>query len=242
MNRRPFPFAFLATAILLAASLVLHIFPGAYDPILNYAGIGDVLLLPDTNTETEDIAQLTAQLDALEAENRFLRRDQLVAGDTAYPKILARILYADPDPARSALRIALPEGHTIAEGAPVVAPGNILIGVIERVGSRSADVLLLDDPASKIAAQINEIDGLLQGSGQGQLTMQFVPASDIPRKGDVITATDGADGIPEGLFIGTVTTVVSDPGNPFVEINAVSGIILQNLEAVAVLLGSEAEL
>ena len=237
-NQRPFPFSLLLTTLVFVGVFAFHAFPVISDPILEYFGRMEDLGAEDDSAGVQ-IAELEARIDALEKENVFLRRDVSISGDAAYPKLLARVLYYDSDPARSGFRIALPEGHSVAIGAPVVAPGNILIGTIERVGARSADVLLIDDPLSRIAARIEDTDGLLKGSGRGEMLMQFVPATSVPSAGDAIVTSANEGAMPEGLVAGVVGSVVSDPGNPFVDIEALPAVPLRNLTTVAVLLGNE---
>lgn len=237
-NRRSFPFSLVLTTLVFVGVFVFHAFPQISDPVLEYFGRIDNLAAEDDSAGVQ-IAELEARIDALEEENAFFRRDRSISGDAAYPKLLARVLYYDPDPARSGFRIALPEGHSVVAGAPVVAPGNILIGTIERVGARSADVLLIDDPMSRIAARVGVTDGLLLGASDGEMLMQFVPATSVPSAGDAIVTSANEGAMPEGLVAGVVESVVSDPGNPFVDIEALPAVPLRNLTTVAVLLGNE---
>lgn len=240
MTRRPFPIALVVGTLLLAVSLVMHAFPNLLHPILQFFPVSITgVINPPADDSAAQIATLQAEIITLSEENVFLRRDSLIVGDASYPKLLARVLYSDPDPARHAIRIALPHDHSVVSGAIVVAPGNTVIGTVERIGARSADILLIDDPTSTIAAQIGEVDGLLQGLGRGLLTMQFIPINDIPRVGDQISTSASGGRAPEGLLLGIIASVQSDPGNPFVDISVMPAVPLTQLKTVAILLGSD---
>jgi len=218
----------------------MHAFPNLLNPILQFfpASITGAVTTA-TDDSAAQMATLQAEIATLSEENVFLRRDSLIVGDASYPKLLARVLYSDPDPARHALRIALPNDHAVAVGALVVAPGNIVIGTVERIGARSADILLIDDSASTITAQIGGVNGLLQGQGRGLLAMQFIPLSDIPRVGDQVSTSASGGRAPEGLLLGIVASVQSDPGDPLVDISVIPAVPLTKLKTVAILLGSD---
>jgi rod shape-determining protein MreC len=187
---------------------------------------------PDAATH---IIELEAQLAQLREENTALKRDLQVRGDTAPPRALGRVLFYDPDPARHALRMTLPADHGVSAGDGVLAPGGILIGRVERATARSAEVLLLSDPASEVGVRIGQTDGLLVGRGDGLLAVTLIPAADAPGEGDVVV-TNGDDArIPAGIPVGSVATAEEAEGDPFARLGVLPAAPLSALNTLTVI-------
>lgn len=122
-------------------------------------------------------------------------------------------------------------GESIPVRAPVLASG-ALIGVVRGDGASRARVQLLGDPHTRIAVQrasaIGDI-GVLEALGTG-LAITHIPHTVPLDLGDAIVTGLANEAIPDGLPIGTITEIQSDPDgffrtaalDPLVDIRAVS--------------------
>jgi len=212
-------------AVILGALLILVVFfqvvPGSGSGIrVVLDGIARLLFETSPETAPPDatarIAELEAQVTHLNEESTALKRDLLIQGDTALPRVLGRVLFYDPNPARQGLRMTLPVPHGVTTGDAVLAPGGILVGRVERVSGRIADVLLLSDPGSEVGVRIGETDGLLVGRGREvDLSLTLIPAASAPQAGEVVV-TNGDDArIPANLLVGGVAAAERSESDPF---------------------------
>lgn len=182
------------------------------------------------------VKQLEERIDALKKENDFLRRDLTITASLTRPKALVRVLYKDTDPTRRVLHVTAPTNVTVHVGDPVVAPGDILVGDVLSVSDTLIEVRLLNDPGFKIAARLNETEGVLLGRGKDILHMTLIPAKDVPAVGELVHTSDNETGFPRDLLIGTITKVTSDPGDPFATLDVLPAAALTHLETVAILI------
>ena len=93
---------------------------------------------------------------------------------------------------------------------PVVSGGAGLVGRVAQVGPRTAEVQLLTDPDSAVAAlfQTSRVTGLVVGQPDGTLRMEYIPQEENVDVGDIVL-TSGLGGVlPKGLVIGQVTEVL----------------------------------
>jgi len=85
-----------------------------------------------------------------------------------------------------------------------------IIGRIYQLSDNIARVLLLNDPASRLAVidQRSRADGLLIGQGQGELKMILISEDADIKAGDKIITSGYSLIFPKGLLIGEVTEVI----------------------------------
>jgi rod shape-determining protein MreC len=104
----------------------------------------------------------------------------------------------------------------MAVGMPVMN-ANGLLGQVESVSLESSVVRLITDQNSGVAVmlQSSRTEGILTGSVEGLLYLQYIPL-DIPvNVGDVVI-TSGAGGVyPKGIAIGEVSSVTSKPTDSY---------------------------
>lgn len=122
---------------------------------------------------------------------------------------------------------------------PVLATEGLL-GQTISVTPHAARVRLLTDPRSGVAAMIqaNRVEGIVKGSIEGDVSLDFVSRDTTVTVGDVII-TSGMGGVyPKGLLVGEVTNVTKTPSSLYQEIVLAPSADLSGLEEVVVLTAS----
>jgi len=127
-------------------------------------------------------------------------------------------------------------------GATPIAGGSLagkgLVGKVISVTAHEAQVLLITDSESSVAAKIQGLraEGIVQGSVSGSLIMDFVDR-DIPVDPKLVIVTSGYGGIyPPAIPIGIVASVGEEDVNPHKEIDVQAFVDFRVLEEVMVLL------
>lgn len=163
----------------------------------------------------------SAKLDSTERENDFLRRELGVAKRLESPLLLARIFNIQKGAVSSTALINKGANEGIVENMPIIAAGNILVGIVEQVFDDSALVLLLDDPRVKISGRVQESRILVETRGElrNNLGLNLVANSDEVKEGETIV-TSGLDGLPEALLVAEVAKVESPANALFKKVSA----------------------
>jgi rod shape-determining protein MreC len=144
----------------------------------------------------------------------------------------------------------------VGEGMPVVgATGALavrsaeasatggLIGQTVDVTAHSAKVRLINDQASGVAAMIqsNRANGIVRGSIEGGLSLEFVSHETTVRAGDIVI-TSGMGGVyPKGVVVGEVTKVVNLASTLYQDITLLPSANLLGSEEVLILVGAGAQ-
>lgn len=187
-----------------------------------------------------DLERDRYRLEDLEIENTHYRQLLLVDKMNPYADLVAaRVTGAGIAPSSRTIQIDRGALDGIARGQPVI-DGRGLVGVVQKVGWKQAEVLLVADDKVSLHASVlrtrarGRIRGLgLQPGYRVQLTE--VLRSDDVEKGDRIV-TNGLGGVfPRGIPVGIVTDVRTEVGvqhrvadvEPFVD--------FARLESVAVI-------
>lgn len=127
----------------------------------------------------------------------------------------------------------------VAPGMPVLSAEG-LIGQIVEASAHSSRVRLITDQRSGVAAilQATRAEGVVNGSLEGVLTMDFVSRETTLSVGDVVL-TSGMGGVyPKGLLIGEVSDVRLSDADLFPHIQVRPSAELAGLEEVVVLVGT----
>ena len=127
----------------------------------------------------------------------------------------------------------------VESGMPVIGDAGLLGQVVE-ASKHSSRVRLITDQRSGVAAlvQRTRVEGILRGSIDRGLTLDFVSQDASLRAGDVVI-TSGMGGVyPKGLVIGEITSVQRQPNTlaPLVAVQPTAR--LSQLEEVLVLVGA----
>lgn len=159
-----------------------------------------------------DNARLSNEVHALEEirqENDRLRRMLRYVDTLSGAGVAARVVGVNPDPNNPSLRINRGEADGVVKGMAVVTPEGV-VGQIQRATEHAADVLLLEDPKSRVGVRVQRTRtrglAVVDGSDRS-LRLEYALRTETVVDDDLVV-TSGADGIfPPGLVIGKLTHV-----------------------------------
>ncbi|MCB1055748.1 MAG: rod shape-determining protein MreC [Acidobacteria bacterium] len=120
---------------------------------------------------------------------------------------VADVVYADHASWIRTLVLFAPKAHLEVNQAVLTSRG--LVGRVVLVADPYAKVQLITDRAASVGALIQRTrrQGLVRGTGTGELELTYLPRQSDVRAGDRVV-TSGIDGIfPRGIPIGTVASV-----------------------------------
>lgn len=107
----------------------------------------------------------------------------------------------------------------ITIGSAVIIGDGILFGTIAEIHANSSAVRLTENSESSIPGTIQGMQntlGLVNGQEGALLTMEYIP-QDTSLVENAIVVTSGLGGrIPQGIVIGTVTSVIREASAPFI--------------------------
>lgn len=212
--------------------------------VTNFVG-GLGMSRSDAQQLTEQNAELRAKVAELEEarlENERLRKlvDFVEARDLE--SLGARVIGRPINAWDGSLLLDRGSDDGVENGMPVLAPEGLLGQVIE-VTKRSARVRLITDQRSGVAAMLQRTraEGIVRGSIEGDLSMEYVSREMSVTAGDVVL-TSGMGGVyPKGLLIGEVSEVVLDANDLYPNIAVRPTAQFQDFEEVIVLIGARQE-
>ena len=159
----------------------------------------------------------------------------------------ARVIAASLSPQFRVVRLRIDRGPgEVEEGMPVITSSG-LVGRIQDVYGRHADVLLTTDPRSSVEVVVKRTGGLgiLTGTGSPDryackiewLERSTAPSADVTvKEGDEIFTSGLGGAFPAGLKVGTVRTVSTKEYGMFQEVEVAPVVSFSRLRAVLVLL------
>jgi rod shape-determining protein MreC len=183
-----------------------------------------------TNARAE-IQRLSEQA----AETRRLRGLLEFKKRLPFPTVAAEVIATSPGDASQAIFIDKGKNQGIAADAAVFTPDGV-VGKVIATFPRSAQVLLLTDSSSGVAAALREsrVQGIVKGTGRNSADLQYIMKETSVEKGEIVL-TSGLDQVyPKGLVVGTVAQV-SD-GHIYKNIKIKPAAALDRLESVLVVL------
>jgi rod shape-determining protein MreC len=167
--------------------------------------------IAELEAENARLATEVLRLEQARVENSFLRQQLAITRSYPWNILGAEVMVLAPDAARRVLTIARGAEDGVRVGMAVIGqqPGGppALIGVIEAVGPRTADVLMITDISSQLSVRLLQADsaplGLMQGQWQlgSRLRVELIDRSLAMHEGDhVVTAgISGALNLPLDL-------------------------------------------
>lgn len=177
------------------------------------------------------ILLLTEDLAALRQTARIVQE----VGGYAESSLAARCVYRNVPLGRMEVRIATP--HPIPADTPVVSSGG-LVGRVVRSNRRSCWIETLTHPAAAVAVttQSGAVQGLVTGTGRGDLTVEYVSRDAELLRGEILISS-GADGIyPPGIPVAAVSRI-RESDAAFLEISASPAVELDRVRVVLLVLG-----
>ena len=152
--------------------------------------------------------------------------------------VLADVIAASINSAHSRFIINRGQKDGLAKGQFVLANESI-IGTISRVDTRTAQVRLITDPASKIAVKIAKLnmDRIMQGSGNSSSKIQLVSTKYEIKIGNIVYAQKKPGFLSTPVIVGTVAECKSNDENPLVwDITVKPACDIESLSDVAVII------
>lgn len=174
----------------------------------------------------------------LEAENTRLRR--LAAFVESQPEsrmVTAPVVAYGADPKFRGLRIGRGAGDGFRTGMPVITADGV-VGRLSAVYEGSADVQLITDPQSTVAAQSQRSRARASARGLGQngrLRLDYIVKSDDLEDGDILVTAPSGGLFPKGLKLGRATGVGQSDNGLFKRSELVPAVDFSRLEEVLVI-------
>ena len=259
-TRTWFGFVVLASVLFLAASRVALLDPlenaalsvaapiesglrSATRPVADFINnITDINRLSNENAslreENELLTAENARLTEAEQELRqlqgFLELRGIREGDVF---VQASVFASEPSNALQVIAINRGSNDGIAEHMLVLSPQGSVVGTVSRVLNSAAWVTLVTDQTSAISALIQEsrVQGVVAGSADGTLNMEFVEETADVKEGDLVLTSGVGGRHQSGELIGQVVEVERAPQQLFQEVRVQPLADFNRLETVWIL-------
>lgn len=194
--------------------------------------------LEQLREQNRSLRARVAELEEARLENARLRKLVELPLAAELESLGAHVIGRPTNSWEGVITIDRGSADGILPGMPVVGPDGLL-GQTVAVSAGSSRVRLITDQRSGVAAiiQRNRAEGVVRGSIEGNLTMDFVNVARDVKKGDVVI-TSGIGGVyPRGLIVGEVVDVSREANALYQEITVQPAGDLSGLEEVLVLVG-----
>lgn len=160
--------------------------------------------------------------DGLAAENQLLRQQLGLPGVAQWTVQSAAVSALAAPRQGHFIRIRFDPAQPLSRGQPVI-DGDGVLGQVEHVRTRSADVTLITDPDHALPVRIERTGELTLAHGGGQrgdLHLRELPMNIDLQPGDRLL-TSGLDEVfPAGLPVALISTVERSQGQAFAEARA----------------------
>ncbi len=166
--------------------------------------------------ENEDLKRQLADdqvrlqsVNALQDENDQLKT--ILGRASTTPYIVAAVLKRPPYSPYDELVIDIGKDKNISTSSLVYAPGNVLIGRVVDVMSQTSKVVLLSSPGQQYQVLVGSAHTPATATGRGGGQYQAQVSRDVKvQEGDYVSDPSLNDRV-----FGIVTSVLSDPADPF---------------------------
>jgi len=204
--------------------------------------VTDISRLSDENQalreENEELVAEIARLRESERELQQLEGFLNLRGVHEGDELLkAEVFATEPSNTKEAVAIDKGSDDGLSEDMLVLSEQGSVIGTVARVLADSAWVTLLTDQSSAVSAYVQDsrVQGVVVGSPEGTLTMEFVDETADVKEGDLVL-TSGASGLhPSGELIGEVVDVQQAPQDLFKSVRVEPLADFSRLESVFIL-------
>lgn len=233
----------LENAVLSVVGPVESALRDASRPLADFVNnLTDINRLSDENQALrEENERLKGEVSGLrEAETELQQLRQLldVRGDRPEESFIeASVFASEPSNLKDAIAIDRGRADGVEEGMVVLTRQGSLIGSVTRALEDVAWVTLITDPSSAVSAVIQEsrAQGVVAGSVDGTLTMEFVAETADVKEGDLVFTSGVGGRHPPGELIGQVVGVERTAQELFQSVEVQSLADLSRLERVLVL-------
>ncbi|NLT35039.1 MAG: rod shape-determining protein MreC [Gaiellales bacterium] len=206
--------------------------------------------------EVEELRGRVIELEEGAEQNRDLKELLDFRESGIFPEgstfVVARVIGRSPTQWEEWLQIDRGTADGLAVNQPVVGAmgpvgnspaGKGLVGKVVAVTAHSAQVQLILDSQSSVAAKVQggTAEGILQGSLSRTLIMDYVERDQLVEEG-VVVVTSGMGGIyPRGIPVGVVTGIGEEDVNIYKQIEVQPQLNLYGLTEVMVITNPPAE-
>ncbi|MBN1250234.1 MAG: rod shape-determining protein MreC, partial [Anaerolineae bacterium] len=182
-------------------------------------------------------AELRRQLD-FRRENPTLGligADVVDRGCLTFP--CGNVVGEDTNPYLRYLIINVGARDGVAIGMPVVTGGTAMVGRIVRTSPNLSYVQLINDPASRVAAMLQQsrVTGIVEGSEEGLMVMTDILPDEVVVEGDTVVTSSLGGLLPRGLILGQVESVFYQESELFQKAAMRSAVDFRRLETVLVI-------
>jgi rod shape-determining protein MreC len=188
--------------------------------------------------QNDELRKTVAGLQEAKLQNERLRGLVSFAQASKAKSLGASVIGRPTDSWEGVITIDRGSTDGVKPGMPVLGPAGLLGQTVD-VAPGSSKVRLITDPSSGVAAmlQATRATGIVKGSFEGGLSLEFVSTKVPVRAGDVVI-TSGIGGVfPKGLIVGEVSKVTKSPADLYQRIELKPSGDLSGLEDVLVLVG-----
>ena len=199
----------------------------------------------------ESLVQENFRLREYQAETEELRRqlsyrqanptlgllgaDVVEQGCSVFP--CGDVVGQDVNPYLRFLIINIGTRDGVAVGMPVVTGGSAMVGRIARTSPNLSYVQLINDPASRVSAMLQQsrITGILEGSDEGVLTLTNILPDEQVEEGETVISSSIGGLLPRGLILGQVESVSYLESDLFQQASVRAAVDFRRLEMVLVI-------
>jgi rod shape-determining protein MreC len=189
--------------------------------------------------EIDRLQSMEVQLREVELENLDLRRMLGLRARAPLGELISvNVIAQDPVAVVQAVMVDRGSDDGVVVNQPVISWRGI-VGRVQEVHPTAAKVLLATDVNSGISGRIQDPDsratGIVRGTGDGRLLLQYVPRDDVIRVGDTVITSDIGGTFPSGLVMGKITSVRQKDVEAFQEAVVEPSVDMRNLERLYVI-------
>ena len=158
------------------------------------------------------------ELKELKSENDFLRAALNLGLEKDFQLILAQVIAKDIS--EDSILIDKGSESGILQGSSVVTEEKILLGKVEEVHQNFSKIMLISNKNSSFNARLdtdqeNDVAGIIEGKGNCELLLDFVPREKEIKKDDILVTTAWGGIFPKGLLVGRVKEIKKNDVDPF---------------------------
>ena len=183
--------------------------------------------------------------DQIVTLKNFIEENKLIEEESDYLKAkkinfqTARVIGRGPDANANILIINKGSEGRIQNGLAVMAEKGALIGKIIQVEKNQSFVLLLIDNQCRLSASLagqSEITGIVTGSHNNGLVLEYILKNNSLKSGDLIVTSGNDKAIPAGLLIGEIGEITDNKEDLFKRAEIISPANFRNLKIVSVII------
>lgn len=217
--------AFLFVLHIFAPRLLPSIFYSFISPLWQYGsdaspvvGESRKALMDQVKTLTERIAEwesASTSISILASENEELKYALNRSTTTDYDRgMLAAVLKKPPYSVYDSIIIDLGEDDGVTNRSFVIAPGDIVIGVVSTVNKDTSIVNLFSSSGGEFDVSFGTSTAVIRANGRGGGSYEAsVPRDFSVKRDDVVSIKTG-----NIIIAGSVDNVISDPADPFARV------------------------